>query len=78
MADASIAQTISQAVQDALEAHSGAIATQDRLNVLAVELGNLEVLTTRIYMSTTTTLDDIPETAARGRGLVVLTNSSNS
>jgi len=72
MADASIAQTISQAVQDALEAHAGAIATQDRLNVLAAELGNLEVLTTRVYLSTTTTLDDIPETAARGRGLVVL------
>ena len=77
MADASIAQTISQAVQDALEAHAGAIATMDQLNLLAVQLGNLEVLTNRIFLSTTTSLDDIPETAGRGRGLVVLTDADN-
>jgi len=75
MADTSIAQTIARAVEDAMAAHSGAIATMDQLNILAVQLGNLEVLTNRIYLSTTTSLDDIPEAAARGRGLVVLTGS---
>ena len=75
MADTSIAQTIARAVEDAMAAHSGAIATMDQLNILAVQLGNLEVLTNRIYLSTTTSLDDIPEAVARGRGLVVLTGS---
>ena len=74
MAD-SLANVIAQAVQDSLEAYTGAQHTAEFLASLEQDELLLEAQTQRIYDSTTTSLDDIPETAARGHGLVVLRNN---
>ncbi len=71
----SLANVIAQAVQDSLEAYSGARQTSEFLASLEQDELLLESQTQRIYDSTTTSLDDIPQAAARGHGLVVLRNS---
>ncbi len=67
-----LANTIAQAVQESLEAYAGALQTSEVLASLEQDELRLEAQTQKVYDSTTTTLDDIPETAARGHGLVVL------
>ena len=72
MANSELANTIAQAVQESLEAYSGAMTTAEILAALEADEAALEGMTDRVYDSTTTSLDDIPATASRGHGLVVL------
>ena len=72
MANSELATTIAQAVQESLEAYSGAMTTAEILAALEADEAALEGMTDRVYDSTTTSLDDIPATASRGHGLVVL------
>ena len=72
MANSELANTIAPAVQESLEAYSGAMTTAEILAALEMDEAVLESMTDKIYDSTTTSLDDIPATASRGHGLVVL------
>ena len=72
MANSELANTIAQAVQESLEAYSGAMTTTELLATLEADEAVLEGMTDKVYDSITTSLDDIPATASRGYGLVVL------
>ncbi len=72
MANSELANAIAQAVQESLEAFSSAMTTTEVLHALEMDEAVLESMTDKVYDSTTNTLDDIPATARRGHGLVVL------